>query len=129
MLIRPKETYTVPDYDDTKDLYYVAYNSFYRDHKALFHVMNLQTNYICRSSDTKKSIYVQFHNTDVTKEVMYQFSEHMEQCRDHVKKIAIVGVPVNAWAWFKLKTLRQGNDVAPYQFFHNTKAAMDWLHQ
>ena len=128
MLLRPKETHVVRDYNDIKDLYFVAYNSFYRDHKALSHVMKLQQDYICRPSFGKKSICVLFFYTDVTNEVMNQFLEQLEQCKDNIEKVAIVGVPVNSWAWFKLKAARKGSDLAPYQFFFNAKAALDWLH-
>ena len=127
MLLRPKETYIERDYINTKDVYYVAYNSFYRDHKALFHVMKLQQNYILKPSFKKKSLCVLFFYTDITREVMDQFLEQLEQCRDNIDKVAIIGVPVNAWAWFRLMAKRKNCDLAPYQFFFNTKSAMEWL--
>ncbi len=127
MLLRPKEIYIERDYNNTKDVYYVAYNSFYRDHKALFHVMRLQQNYICRPSFKKKPICVLFFYTDVTREVMDQLLEQLEQCKDHTEKIAIVGAPANAWAWFRLMAMYKNSNLAPYQFFFSSKAAMDWL--
>ena len=127
MLLRPKETYIERDYGDTKDIYYVAYNSFYHDQKALFHVMKLQQNYICRDSFNKRRVCVLFFYTDVTSEVINQLLEQLEQCRDHIDKVALIGVPVNAWAWFRVKAIRNGSELSPYQFFFNTRAALEWL--
>lgn len=128
MLLRPKETLIDQDYGDAKDLYYVAYNSFYRDHKALLHVMNLQQNYMLRPSFGKRPICILFFYTDITTEIMDRLLEQMEECTEHMQKVAIVGVPVNARAWFRLKAKRHGKKLAPYQFFSNTKSAINWLH-
>ncbi len=127
MLLRAKETCIEQDNCTTNDIYYVAYNSFYRDHKALFHVMNLQQKYICRPSFIKRSICVSFHYTHVNNEVMNRFWKQLEQYKDYVDKVAIVGVPINAKAIFTVKSKYMGSDLAPYQFFANTEAAVRWL--
>lgn len=127
MLLRPKETYNTHDYSGSQNLYYIAYNSFYRDRKALLHVMNLQQNYICRPSFGKRPICILFFYTDVTSDVMSHLLDQMEECTEHMQKVAIVGVPVNARAWFHLKVKRYGKKLAPYQFFSDTKSAIQWL--
>ncbi len=129
MLLRPKETYIDNDYCDTKDIYYIAYNSFYHDHKALFHVMNLQQKYICKPSFTKRPVCVLFYYTDITCEVMKEFLDQMEKCEGHLEKVAVVGVPVNARVWYRLKARRRNSEIAPYQFFSNGKEALQWLNQ
>ncbi len=129
MLLRAKETCIEQDDCTTNEIYYVAYNSFYRDHKALFHVMNLQENYICRPFFSKRSICVSFHYTHVNNEVMRRFWDQLEKCKDYIDKVAIVGVPVNARAIFTVKSKYKGSELARFQFFTNTESAVHWLNK
>ena len=129
MLLRPKLIRIKQESKDTKDIYYVAYNSFYRDHKALFHVMKLQENYICKPSFDKKSICIQLTYTYVNNELMNRLLDQIEKCKDHLDKVAIVGVPVNERAYFTLKAKYKGSNLPPCQFFFNVDAANNWLHK
>ncbi|MDO5293277.1 MAG: hypothetical protein Q4F05_11055 [bacterium] len=129
MLVKPstKELTLIHSVDTS--VYTLNYNSFYSDYDKLYHVMELENEYLKSHKEECIHLCTLFYNTNVTSEVIEQYIHQLLTYKDTIDKIAIVGIPVNERPVFRLKLVKEDRNPFHYQFFSSVKSALDWLNR
>lgn len=127
MLTRPSlSEFTLLHTPDTS-IYTLAYNGFYEDHKSLFHIMELQDYYLDAHPDSSIKLCTLFYNTKIKSDVTEHYIAQIHKHDKKIKKLAIVGVPVNERAALRLRLKRTLSENVEFHFFHSIKEAGNFL--
>ncbi|MDO5519571.1 MAG: hypothetical protein Q4G58_03655 [bacterium] len=129
MLVKPNTDEITLIHSMDTSIYTLNYNGFYSDYDKLYHVMELENEYLHNHKEECLHLCTLFYNTNVTSEVIERYIQQLLTYKDNIDKIAIVGIPVNERPVFRVKLVKEDRKPFHYQFFSSVKSAVEWLNR
>lgn len=127
MLAKPSQSEFTLLHTADASIYTLAYNGFFKDYKALFHIMELQDMYLQTHSASSMKVCTLFYNTRITPEVMDRYIAQLGRHTDQFDTVAIVGVPVPERGIFRLKLKKSLARNMQFHFFYSVEEASQFL--
>lgn len=108
------------------EIHCLKYGSFHSNSDSLFSLMKAEEAFIL-GQPRRLAIWVDFYETQLTREVMLEFAANLTRLQSHIRKLAIVGKYGNIHRLHRYLRKEAPQITMPIQYYGDPEDAKTWL--
>lgn len=118
---------TFPYYYKGGEIHCLKYGSFHEDEEGLLELMKKEEQFIMARPSQKLRIWVDFYETNVTKNISVAFIESIKRLLENIVKLAIVGLSAQEKRHMQRLIKKSGSTMVAMKYFNDPEDAKTWL--
>lgn len=126
MIIKSPGGSIFPYYYKGGEIHCLKYGSFHANSESLFSLMKAEETFIL-GQPRRLAIWVDFYETELTREVMLEFAGNLARLQSHIRKLAIVGGYGSIHRLRRYLRKQAPQLTIPIQYYGDPEEAKTWL--
>lgn len=110
------------------EIHCLKYGSFHSNSESLFNLMKAEEAFIL-GQPRRLAVWVDFYETQLTKEVILEFAGNLARLQPHIRKLAVVGDYFSRHRLHRYLRKQAGQFTVPIQYYSDPEEAKTWLVQ